>query len=186
MINSAWIILFLPLLAAILITFLWGRNSKLSAHLSIGAVAISFVLSLVLFIFLAESVHAPRALESSPFTWLAVGNLRVDFALRLDALSLLMLLIVTGVGGMIHIYSYSYMEGDPGYARYFAGLSFFTFAMLGILLANNFVMLFIFWELVGFASYFLIGFWYERSAAADAASAHLLPARFSRSMAQQL
>src|SRR5437667_4587817 len=87
------------------------------------------------------------------------------------------MLIVTGVGGAIHIYSYGYMNGDRGFSRYFAGLSLFTCAMLGIVLANNFVMLFIFWELVGFSSYYLIGFWYERSAAADAAKKAFLTNR---------
>jgi NADH-quinone oxidoreductase subunit L len=101
-------------------------------------------------------------------TWLEVGDLQVDFGLRLDPLSLLMLLVVTGVGGAIHIYSWGYMREDRGFARYFAGLSLFTFSMLGIVLANNFLMLFIFWELVGVSSYLLIGHWFERPSAADA------------------
>ena len=92
----------------------------------------------------------------------------MDFGLRFDPLSLLMLLIVTGVGSAIHIYSLGYMKGDPGFSRYFACLSLFTFSMLGIVLANNFIVLFIFWELVGVSSYLLIGFWFERPAAADA------------------
>src|SRR5437867_10944130 len=80
-----------------------------------------------------------------------------------------MMLIVTGVAGAIHIYSWGYMHEDQTFSRYFASLSLFTFAMLGIVLANNFVMMFIFWELVGVSSYLLIGFWYERPTAADAA-----------------
>jgi NADH-quinone oxidoreductase subunit L len=99
---------------------------------------------------------------------LSVGNLHIDFGLRLDALSLLMLLIVTGVGGAIHIYSYGYMQEDRSVSRYFACLSLFTFSMLGIVLASNFVQMFVFWELVGVSSYLLFGFWYERTAAADA------------------
>jgi NADH-quinone oxidoreductase subunit L len=94
--------------------------------------------------------------------------LQVDFGLRFDPLSLLMLLIVTGVASAIHIYSWGYMNEDRGFPRYFACLSLFTFSMLGIVLANNFVELFIFWELVGVSSYLLIGFWFERPAAADA------------------
>src|SRR5439155_21329255 len=93
---------------------------------------------------------------------------QVDFGLRFDPLSLLMVLVVTGVASVIHIYSLGYMREDPGLPRYFASLSLFTFSMLGIVLANNFVELFIFWELVGVSSYFLIGFWFERPAAADA------------------
>jgi len=82
--------------------------------------------------------------------WLTIGGLQIDIGLKLDALSMMMLLIVTGVGGAIHIYSYAYMDEDPSKARFFAFLSLFTFSMLGIVLANNFVMMFIFWELVVF------------------------------------
>jgi NADH-quinone oxidoreductase subunit L len=159
-----WIILFLPLAAAGSITLFTQRDQKLSAGLSIGAVVAGFVLSLV---FISSAGWEPAAGESS-VTWLAVGGLQVDFGLRLDPLSLLMLLVVTGVGGAIHIYSWGYMAEDRGFARYFACLSLFTFSMLGIVLANNFVELFIFWELVGVSSYLLIGFWFERPAAADA------------------
>ncbi len=81
----------------------------------------------------------------------------------------MMLLIVTGVGGAIHIYSFGYMHADKSMARFFAFMSLFTFSMLGIVLANNFLMLFIFWELVGVSSYLLIGFWFEKPSAGDAA-----------------
>jgi NADH-quinone oxidoreductase subunit L len=101
--------------------------------------------------------------------WLSIGGLQIDFGLKLDALSLMMLLIVTGVGGAIHIYSYGYMDHDRSKARFFAFLSLFTFSMLGIVLANNFLMMFIFWELVGVSSYLLIGFWFEKPSAGDAA-----------------
>ena len=101
--------------------------------------------------------------------WLSIGNLNVDFGLKLDALSLMMMLIVTGVGGAIHIYSFGYMREDRGFSRFFACMSLFTFSMLGIVLANNFIQLFIFWELVGVSSYLLIGFWFEKPSAADAA-----------------
>src|SRR5207245_10909671 len=107
--------------------------------------------------------------RESTATWLAVGDFQVQFALRFDPLSLLMMLIVTGVAGAIHIYSWGYMREDPGFSRFFACLSLFTFSMLGIVLSNNFIQLFICWELVGVSSYLLIGFWFERDAAADAA-----------------
>jgi NADH-quinone oxidoreductase subunit L len=100
---------------------------------------------------------------------LSIGNLQVDFGLKLDALSLMMLLIVTGVGGAIHIYSFGYMHEDRSMARFFAFLSLFTFSMLGIVLSNNFLQMFIFWELVGVSSYLLIGFWFEKPSAGDAA-----------------
>jgi NADH-quinone oxidoreductase subunit L len=95
--------------------------------------------------------------------------LHVDFNLQIDTLSLMMLLIVTGVGGLIHIYSYEYMDHDRSKARFFAFLSLFTFSMLGIVLSANFLQMFIFWELVGVSSYLLIGFWFEKPSAGDAA-----------------
>ncbi len=158
-----WLILFLPLAAAGIIALFTLPNRALSARLSVGAVVIAFALS-VLFI----AVNGWTGGETS-LTWLSIGDLQVDFGLKLDSLSLMMLLIVTGVGGVIHIYSIGYMREDPGYSRFFACLSLFTFSMLGIVLANNFVQLFIFWELVGLSSYLLIGFWFEKPSAADAA-----------------
>jgi NADH-quinone oxidoreductase subunit L len=157
-----WLILFLPLLAAGIITLFTLHDRKLSATLSIGAIVTGFVLTLVLVKF-----GGWDARELS-VNWLSIGNLTVDFGLKLDRLSLMMLLIVTGVGGAIHIYSAGYMHDDPGYSRYFACMSLFTFSMLGIVLANNFLQLFIFWELVGVSSYLLIGFWFEKPSAADA------------------
>jgi NADH-quinone oxidoreductase subunit L len=159
-----WLILFLPLLAAAGITLFTRHSPRLSAKLSIAAIVIGFVLAVV---FIAVNGWVPPERELA-VTWLDVGNLQVDFGLRLDPLSLLMLLIVTGVGGAIHIYSFGYLHGDRGFARYFASLSLFTFSMLGIVLANNFLQMFIFWELVGVSSYLLIGFWYDRPSAADA------------------
>jgi NADH-quinone oxidoreductase subunit L len=158
-----WLILFLPLLAAGIITLFTLRDQKVSATLSIGAICTSFVLTLALIKF-----GGWEARELS-VNWLSIGDLSVDFGLKLDPLSLMMLLIVTGVGGAIHIYSAGYMCGDPGWSRYFACLNLFTFSMLGIVLANNFLQMFIFWELVGVSSYLLIGFWFEKPSAADAA-----------------
>ena len=166
-----WVILFLPLVAAGIITLFTLKNEKVSAVLSVGAIVTSFVATLLCF----------RAFRFSPqeFTinWLDLGTLQVDFGLRLDPLSLMMLLIVTGVGSLIHIYSIGYMKGDPGFSRFFACLSLFTFSMLGIVLANNFLQMFIFWELVGVSSYLLIGFWFEKASAADAAKKAFLTNR---------
>ena len=168
-----WIILFLPLVSAVGITLFSLRNRERSAHLSIGAIVAAFVLTLF---FMAVNGWSPVQKETAA-TWLAVGPLQVDFGLRADPLSLLMLLIVTGVGGAIHIYSKGYMQEDPCMSRYFGGLSLFTFSMLGIVLSNNFLQLFIFWELVGVSSYLLIGFWYERPSAADASKKAFLTNR---------
>ena len=159
-----WLILFLPLLSVAVITLFTLHSKALSSLISIGAVAAGFVLT-CLFVN-ANGIHYSG--ETS-VNWLTIGGLNVDFGLKLDALSMMMLFVVTGVGGLIHIYSYSYMDEDAGKARFFAFLSLFTFSMLGIVLANNFIQIFIFWELVGVSSYLLIGFWFEKPSAGDAA-----------------
>ena len=162
--SLIWWVLFLPLFSAAAITLFTLRSRVLSSLISIGAIVTGFVLS-VMFIH-ANGFHVD---VESTTNWLYVGGLQVDFGIKLDALSLMMLLIVTGVGGLIHIYSWGYMDEDPGKARFFAKLSLFTFSMLGIVLANNFIEMFIFWELVGVSSYLLIGFWFEKPSAGDAA-----------------
>jgi NADH-quinone oxidoreductase subunit L len=159
-----WLILFLPIFAAVFITLFTLRSRNLSSLISVGAIVAGFIMTCVFinangFSFSGESVR----------DWLTIGDFHVDFGLKLDALSMMMLLIVTGVGGLIHIYSYAYMDDDDGKARFFAELSLFTFSMLGIVLANNFLEMFIFWELVGVSSYLLIGFYFEKPSAGDAA-----------------
>ncbi len=157
-----WIVLFTPLLAAAIITLLTRASRRVSSFISVATVLVSFGGSLILF-FTAET--NPASLH-----WIDLRPvLDIPFGFVLDRLSKTMLVLVTGVGALIHVYSLGYMREDQGKSRYFAALSFFMFAMLGIVLANNFVMMFIFWELVGVASYLLIGHWFERDAAADAA-----------------
>jgi NADH-quinone oxidoreductase subunit L len=156
-----WLVLLLPLASAAIITLFTRRSKSLSAAISIAAVLGSFLCSCA--VFSKIDISAPD------FSWIDIrGTLQVPIGFVLDDLSRLMLLIVSGVGSLIHIYSLGYMRDDAGKSRYFAALSLFMFAMLGIVLANNFVMLFIFWELVGFTSYVLIGHWFERDAAAEA------------------
>ncbi len=170
--DLAWVVLLLPLLSTVVITLFTQRSKALSAQISILAVVGSFVASAALFAqFLM--IDSP-SMSATAWNWLnilgpAADGLKIDIGFQIDQLSLIMLLVVTGVGGLIHIYSYGYMHGDPGFSRFFACLSLFTFSMLGIVLANNFVMMFIFWELVGVSSYLLIGFWYEKPSAGDAA-----------------
>jgi NADH-quinone oxidoreductase subunit L len=168
--SLAWLILLLPLaaVAANLINIAWfqGGNTRVAAQISVGASLAAFLVAAVMYLFLHST--AALALPQVRVTWLKIGDFSVDIGLRLDYLSLLMALVVTGVGSAIHIYSAGYMKGDRAYCRYFACLSLFMFSMLGIVLADNFVMMFIFWELVGISSYLLIGFWYERPPAADA------------------
>ncbi|MFL6504886.1 MAG: NADH-quinone oxidoreductase subunit L [Candidatus Udaeobacter sp.] len=157
-----WVLLLTPLTGAALIALITGRTRRLSALISVISVLVSFVCSC--FVFVRPEIHAAE------IPWIEVrGFLRVPIGFTLDALSKTMLVLVSGVGTLIHVYSLGYMREDAGKSRYFASLSLFMFSMLGIVLANNFVMMFIFWELVGLCSYLLIGHWFDRDAAADAA-----------------
>ena len=166
----AWLILIAPLVSTIVITLFTLRWKALSSTISVVAVLVSFICSCLVF--------AHSASSAAQITWIDVaGALKVPIALTLDALSRTMVLLVSGVGAVIHIYSLGYMRDDQGKSRYFAALSLFMFAMLGIVLASNFVMLFIFWELVGFTSYVLIGHWFYRDAAPDAANKAFITTR---------
>jgi NADH-quinone oxidoreductase subunit L len=165
-----WIILLAPFVSAAVITLFTLRWKTLSSSISIAAVLVSFIFSCLIF--------AQRTSTAAEFTWIAViGLFHVPFGLTLDQLSRTMAVLVSGVGALIHIYSLGYMRDDEGKSRYFAALSLFMFAMLGIVFANNFVMLFIFWELVGFTSYVLIGHWFHRDAAVDAANKAFITTR---------
>jgi len=168
--SPPWVVLLAPLFSAAVITVVTRRSKTLSSVVSNAAVLVSFVCSC--WIFLQPNISAPEP------NWIDIpGIFQVPLGLTLDKLSKTMLVLVSGVGALIHIYSLGYMRDDEGKSRYFAALSLFMFAMLGIVLANNFVMLFIFWELVGFTSYVLIGHWFERDAAADAAKKAFLTNR---------
>src|SRR5213075_2627443 len=165
-----WCSLLLPLVSAIAITLFTHRSRALSSFISGAAVLGSFICSCLIFI--QSGISAPAS------TWIEInGVFNVPLGFVLDKLSKTMLVLVSGIGSLIHIYSLGYMRDDEGKSRYFAALSLFMFAMLGIVLSNNFVMLFIFWELVGFTSYVLIGHWFERDAAADAAKKAFITTR---------
>ena len=160
--SLPWIILFSPLVSALVILLVTRGQKALSAYVSVAAVGISFVASCIL---LGTPNHNPH------FPWIDFSPaLLINFGVAVTDLSKTMLIVVTTVGLLVHIYSLGYMREDRDMARYFAGLSLFMFSMLGIVLADNFVMMFIFWELVGVSSYLLIGHWYERPQAADAAN----------------
>src|SRR6266536_2132175 len=165
-----WIILLAPLSSAAVITLFTLRWKALSSFISIAAVLVSFACSCLIF--------TQSGIATAHFNWIDIaGVFKVPLGLTLDELSKTMLVLVSGVGATIHIYSLGYMRDDEGKSRYFAALSLFMFAMLGIVLANNFVMLFIFWELVGFTSYVLIGHWFYRDAAADAGNKAFITTR---------
>lgn len=165
-----WIVLLAPLGSAAVITLFTLRSKVLSSSVSVAAVLVSFICACLVF---AQQTNA-----AAEFTWIGIsGVFRVPLGLTLDQLSRTMALLVSGVGALIHIYSLGYMRNDEGKSRYFAALSLFMFAMLGIVFANNFVMLFMFWELVGFTSYLLIGHWFYRDAAAAAAKKAFITTR---------
>ena len=164
---AAWLIFLLPLISAVTIGIGAFRSKPISAGISIAAVVGSFILT---FVMVANGSEFPDGQGPSPkVSWLRLDGLSVDIGLKIDGLSKLMLCVVTGVGSLIHIFSLGYMKEDRDFSRYFAFLSLFIFSMLGIVLADNFVMMFIFWELVGVSSYLLIGFWFDKPSAADAA-----------------
>ena len=165
-----WFLLLLPFFAAVVIVLFTKPYRGLSSSISVAAALASFGCSCVVFI-----TFDIRALE---LTWVDLRPvLYVPLGLVIDDLSRTMLVFVTGIGALIHIYSLGYMKEDAGKSRYFASLSFFLFSMLGVVLSNNFVMMFIFWELVGVSSYLLIGHWFERDAAAEAAKKAFLTNR---------
>jgi NADH-quinone oxidoreductase subunit L len=172
--DLGWFILALPLIAAFATTVALKRSRVLTLYLSLGAAITAFFLSWTLFFAFGAGGHSAFA---TPFPWFHAGGLNVDIGLVVDPLSTVMLLVVTGVSALVQIYSTGYMKTDPGFTRFFAGISFFTFSMLGIVLADNLVMMFIFWELVGVSSYLLIGFWNDRPTAADAAKKAFLTNR---------
>ncbi|WP_447973603.1 NADH-quinone oxidoreductase subunit L [Nitrospira sp. Kam-Ns4a] len=159
----------IPLLpfAAFLVLGLAGHWIRDRAHLvAVPAVLGSLVLSVLAFTDVArgEPVTVPL------YTWLASGNLTIGLGLTVDRLTAAMLLLVTIVSALVHVYTIGYMHGEKGYARFFAYIALFTFSMLMLVLANNFLQLFIFWEAVGLCSYLLIGHWYERPSACSAAT----------------
>jgi NADH-quinone oxidoreductase subunit L len=160
----------LPLLGAAVL-LLTGRRwpGRSSGWLATGLVGASFGLSLVLLLDLLGRPGEERALAVSVFDWVATGRFSVPVSLRLDPLSAVMALTVTGVGALIHLYSVDYMATDPRYPRFFGYMNLFVFFMLALVLADNFLLLYLGWEGVGLCSYLLIGYWFERPAAAAAA-----------------
>ncbi|MFN0158751.1 MAG: NADH-quinone oxidoreductase subunit L, partial [Bacteroidota bacterium] len=155
---------FLPLVG-FLINSLLGRklhSEKLIGAIGSAAVGIGFVVACMIFFEMLASPLDERTHIVTLFTWIAAGDLSVNFAYQIDQLSIVMMLIVTGIGFLIHIYSIGYMHGDPGFWRFFAYLNLFIFAMLNLIMADNFLLLFLGWEGVGLCSYLLIGFWYDR------------------------
>jgi NADH-quinone oxidoreductase subunit L len=161
----------LPLIGFLLNASLGRRVSKTAAgSIACGSILAAFALSVAAVWQLLALPPESRAIEQSVFSWITSGDLRVSFALRLDPLSALMILVVTGIGSLIHGYSTAYMhdESDSEYARYFSYLNLFAAFMLVLVLGSNFLVMFVGWEGVGLCSYLLIGFWFQKKSASDA------------------
>ena len=155
-----FLILLFPLLGALvngLGAFLWRENKVIPSLLGPGTLIAAFVVSVFNFIGMSTvDLHGPEI--ASLWTWIESGDLRIGIDLQFDQLSILMCLIVTGVGSLIHIYSVGYMRSDPAYSRYFSYLNLFVFFMLVLVLGSSFPLMFVGWEGVGLCSYLLIGF----------------------------
>ena len=164
---ALFLIVFLPLLGSLVVGFFGKKLNLILSHIfSCTMIIIPFFLSLY---FLNLTLSENYNLVVPLFEWLKSGNLITEWSLRLDLLTSVMLVVVTSVSSLVHIYSIGYMSHDPHQTRFFAYLSFFTFAMLILVTSNNFLQLFFGWEGVGLASYLLIGFWYKKDSANSAA-----------------
>ncbi len=167
--SAAVLLIVLPLLGAALLLIGGRRLDTVGPYLAVALVAVPFVLGVGIFLQVAALPAGDRIADVQLFSWIPVDALQVDFGLRIDPLSLTFVLLITGVGALIHIYSLGYMAHDPDRRRFFAYLNLFIAAMLLLVLGNSFVSLYAGWEGVGLASYLLIGFWSYRPAAATAA-----------------
>jgi NADH-quinone oxidoreductase subunit L len=170
MYDKLWLIPFFPLLGSIINGLLGKRfikNEKVIGAIGTGMLFLSFLVSCKYFIqLLGDSVKSHQNVIAS---WMSVGKLQVDWGFLLDPLSALMILVVTGVGTLIHLYSIGYMHGEEGFYRYFSYLNLFVFSMLMLVLGNNALVMFVGWEGVGLCSYLLIGYYFEKKSAGDAA-----------------
>lgn len=154
-----------PLLGAVVVGLFCRSLPHWLAHtLTTAGVALAFIVSILVF----NDVQAGHSFNGSVYTWLTSGNLRFEIGFLIDHLTTTMMLVVTFVSLMVHVYTIAYMRDDPGYNRFFALISLFTFAMLMLVMSNNFLQLFFGWEAVGLVSYLLIGFWFDRPSAVAA------------------
>ena len=169
MLNSLWLIPIWPLLGFLMNGFFGRRIGKSAVGtVACGSVGLSLVASLAAAAQLLALPQEARRVTQVVAPWIGAGNFQADWGLLLDPLSAVMILVVSGVGFLIHVYSIGYMHEDPDYPRFFTYLNLFTFSMLMLVLANNYLLLYVFWEAVGLCSYLLIGFWFEKRSAADA------------------
>ena len=171
-VGWVWVVVALPLAGFLIngaLSFLRPNDKRVVTVVGVGVLVAAFLLAVVVALAVGGSPPGgehPYILEA--WDWVVVGTLDISFALQVDQLSVVMLLVVTGVGMLIHVFSVGYMHEDPGYARYFSYLNLFVFFMLVLVLGANFPIMFVGWEGVGLCSYLLIGFWFENEAFANA------------------
>ena len=164
MLKLIWLVPVLPLVG-VAINGVFGRWIRGRAHLlGVGTTGLSFLIALAIFF----RVLGGQSLNWDVYSWIPVGDFHATVGFQVDPLSAVMMLVVTFVGFLIHVYSVGYMHGDPGYARFFTYMNLFMTSMLILVLANNYLLMFLGWEGVGLCSYLLIGFWYQKKSAADA------------------
>jgi NADH-quinone oxidoreductase subunit L len=173
---AAWLIYFSPLASFVVIAAFLRRQPLLAGRVTIAAVGLSWLLAL----WALDSTigHDGEPWGFDPHLWVSLFKLDVELGIRLDGLTAVMLFVVTSVSLVVQVYSTGYMYGDGGYARYFAYMSLFTMAMLGLVLSSSLLQLFVHWELVGLTSYLLVGFWFDRPSAAAAAKKAFVVTRF--------
>src|SRR3954468_7189487 len=167
--TAAWLALACPLAGAIVngLGFKVLKN-KAAGVIGTAALAAAFVFAVVAFLSVQGRDEEHRQLVSSLYDYAVAGSIDAQMSILVDPLSILMMLVVSGVSMLIHLYSFAYMSGDRGYTRFFSYLNFFVFSMLLLVLAGNFLLLIVGWAFVGAASYLLISFWYRRSTATRA------------------
>ncbi|MFN2614430.1 MAG: NADH-quinone oxidoreductase subunit L [Actinomycetota bacterium] len=179
--HAAWLIPMFPLAGFLMLIFFGKRWKEASGAVATIMMLASFVYGLVTFASLIQvpqsTVLGARTYTQHLFTWITGGSFRASVDYRIDPLSIVMILVVTGVGTLITLYSNGYMRGDPRVGRFFAYINLFAFSMLVLVMANNFLLMFVGWELVGLCSYLLIGFWFEDRANATAAKKAFITTR---------
>ena len=183
LLKYSLVVFLLPLLSFVILIFFGKRLKRVSSIIGTLILAISLVISVAI-AYTKISVYGAVQLIQANIEWLSFGNVpgigpfSIFIGIGVDNITAIMLIVVTLISTLVHLFSIEYMSEDPRYSRYFAYLGLFTFSMLGIVLTNNFFLMYVFWELVGMSSYLLIGFWYEKRSASNAAKKAFLVNRF--------
>src|SRR6056297_199039 len=162
------IILLLPLIGFLVLIFFGKRLPRQGDWFASATISISLILSL--YVLITKLTSIPDEAVTNSLTWVTIGSLQIEVGIMIDNLAAVMLVVVTLISALVHFFSMGYMKGDVRYSRYFATLGLFSFSMLGIVITNSLLLMYVFWELVGISSYLLIGHWYEKKSASNAAN----------------